>query len=80
MEQKKKEKSSVLVIGYDSVVDYRQFKIAILKSVNLNYVEKIYFLDKEKFTDEIVNFCTEFKIDYECITPLPARLSNEQSE
>ena len=37
MEQKV-EKMSVLVISYDEVKDYRQFKIAILKSFNLNFV------------------------------------------
>ena len=79
MEQKV-EKMSVLVISYDEVKDYRQFKIAILKSFNLNFVNKIYFVEKEKFTEEIKSFCKEFKIDFEAITPLPAKLSNDQSE
>lgn len=79
MEQKV-EKMSVLVISYDEVKDYRQFKIAILKSFNLNFVNKIYFVEKEKFTEEIKRFCKEFKMDFEAITPLPAKLSNDQSE
>ena len=79
MEQKV-EKMSVLVISYDEVKDYRQFKIAILKSFNLNFVNKIYFVEKEKFTEEMKRFCKEFKMDFEVITPLPAKLSNDQSE
>lgn len=79
MEQKV-EKMSVLVISYDEVKDYRQFKIAILKSFNLNFVNKIYFIEKEKFTEEMKRFCKEFKMDFEAITPLPAKLSNDQSE
>ena len=79
MEQKV-EKMSVLVISYDEVKDYRQFKIAILKSFNLNFVNKIYFVEKEKFTEEMKRFCKEFKMDFEAITPLPAKLSNDQSE
>lgn len=79
MEQKV-EKMSVLVISYDEVKDYRQFKIAILKSFNLNFVNKIYFVEKEKFTEEMKEFCKEFKMDFEAITPLPAKLSNDQSE
>ena len=79
MEQKV-EKMSVLVISYDEVKDYRQFKIAILKSFNLNFVNKIYFVEKEKFTEEMERFCKEFKMDFEAITPLPAKLSNDQSE
>ena len=79
MEQKV-EKMSVLVISYDEVKDYRQFKIAILKSFNLNFVNKIYFVEKEKFTEEMKRFCKEFKMDFEAITPLPAKLSNDQSK
>ena len=79
MEQKV-EKMSVLVISYDEVKDYRQFKIAILKSFNLNFVNKIYFVEKEKFTEEMKRFCKEFKMDFEAMTPLPAKLSNDQSE
>ena len=79
MEQKV-EKMSVLVVSYDAVKDYRQFKIAILKSFNLNFVNKIYFVEKEKFTEEMKRFCKEFKMDFEAITPLPAKLSNDQSE
>ena len=79
MEQKV-EKMSVLVISYDEVKDYRQFKIAILKSFNLNFVNKIYYVEKEKFTEEMKRFCKEFKMDFEAITPLPAKLSNDQSE
>lgn len=79
MEQKV-EKMSVLVISYDEVKDYRQFKIAILKSFNLNFVNKIYFVEKEKFTEEMKRFCKEFKMNFEAITPLPAKLSNDQSE
>ena len=79
MEQKV-EKMSVLVISYDEVKDYRQFKIAILKSFNLNFVNKIYFVEKEKFTEEMKRFCKEFKMDFEAIAPLPAKLSNDQSE
>lgn len=79
MEQKV-EKMSVLVISYDEVKDYRQFKIAILKSFNLNFVNKIYFVEKEEFTEEMKRFCKEFKMDFEAITPLPAKLSNDQSE
>lgn len=80
MEQKKAEKVPVLVIGYDKVKDYRQFRIAVLKSVNLNFVSKIYFVHKEGFTEQIEDFCKRYEIECEKITPLPAKLSNEQSE
>lgn len=80
MEQKKIEKISILVIGYDEIKDYRQFKIAMLKSFNLNFVNKVYFVEKENFTEEVERFCKEFKIDYESVTPLPAKLSNEQAD
>lgn len=80
MEQKKIEKISILVIAYDKVKDYKQFKIAILKSFNLNLVKKIYFVEKDGFTEDIQQFCEDFKIDYEPVKPLPAKLSNEQSE
>ena len=78
MEQK--EKVSMLIIGYDEVKDYRQLKIAILKSFNLNLVNKIYFLDKNSFAQQIEKFCEEFKIECEKLIPLPAKLSNEQTE
>ena len=71
---------SVLIIGYDEISDYRQFKIAILKSVNLNRVNKIYFVEKGGFTEEMIKFCNDFKIEYESIVPLPAKPSNEQCE
>lgn len=80
MEQKKAEKVPVLVIGYDRIKDSRQFRIAVLKSVNLNFVSKIYFVDKEGFTDQIVEFCKKFDVEYEKIVPVPAKLSKEQSE
>lgn len=80
MEQKKVEKVSVLVIGYDAVKDYMQFKIAVLKSFNLNLVEKIYFIEKDGFTEQMEKFCKEFKVNFESMKPLPVKLSNEQSE
>lgn len=78
MEQK--EKVPMLIIGYNEVKDYRQLKIAILKSFNLNLVSKIYFLDKNNFTQQIEEFCKQFKIECEKLTPLPAKISNEQIE
>lgn len=80
MEQKKIEKVPVFVIGYDEVKDYKQFKIAILKSVNLNIVSKIFYVGEDKFVNETEKFCKEFKMECERIKVLPAKLSNEQSE
>lgn len=74
------EKVDVLVIGYDAIKDTRQFKIAVLKSVNLNFVKKIYYLEKGAFTDQIKDFCKDFGIECEGLIPLPAKPSNEQLE
>lgn len=80
MEQNEKKKVAILVVGYNEVADYRQFKIAILKSVNLNFVSKVYFVDKNKFTQQMERFCEDFKLEYEKLTPLPVKPSNEQAE
>lgn len=80
MELNKIEKVPVLVIGYDLVKDYRQFKIAVLKSVNLNLVSKLYYVGKDTFVSEMERFCEEFKVLCEQIKILPAKLSNEQVE
>ena len=80
MEQNRKEKVPVFIVGYDSVKDYRQFKIAILKSVNLNLVSLVYYIGKEEFNTQMENFCKEFGVDCEKISVLPAKMSNEQIE
>lgn len=80
MEQNKKEKVPVFIVGYDSVKDYRQFKIAVLKSVNLNRVSLVYYIGKEEFNTQMENFCKEFGVDCEKINILPAKMSNEQTE
>ena len=80
MEQSRKEKVPVFIVGYDSVKDYRQFKIAILKSVNLNLVSLVYYIGKEEFNTQMENFCKEFGVDCEKISILPAKMSNEQIE
>lgn len=74
------QKVAILVIGYDEIKDYRQFKIAVLKSVNLNCVNKIYYINKSGFTEEIEKFCKEFKVETESMNPLPSKPSNEQCE
>lgn len=75
-----KQKVDVLVIGYEEIKDYRQFKIAILKSINLDYVKKVYYVEKGSFTGEIVKFCEDFDLEHEGMIPLPTKPSKEQSE
>lgn len=80
MSENNSKKVPILVIGYDEIEDYKQFKIALLKSVNFNLVSKIYYVEKGKFTDQIEKFCDDFDVEREGLIPLPAKPSNEQEE